>query len=285
MASLLASLFLPYLLQSILYIGTKAIFWKQKYGHTLLKTFQWFSCISWAKWGGGGGGNKLLCYIKPYVIWPLHTSLVSCLILPHSASFCLSHCQHTGLPPDSNMPNSLHLRTFEYVIFCLDYSLPCFPTGGSYAFFKHKFDFFRQAFPNLQSKHWSLLVSVIEVSVCNYEFVYMLNFIFTTIQNKLHERRNYVCLIHQYIFIGLAQYVTSSRCSTHIFRINKQVKIFYKATGEIYGNNENIKKIRTAIYHTSAFIFLPDFYYSRYYILNELLVISIREGICKKYMR
>lgn len=145
---------------------------------------------------------------------PLHTSLVS--------SFCLSHCRHIGLPPDSNMPNSLHLRTFEYVILCLDYSLPCFPMDGSYAFFKPKFDFFREVFPNLQSKHCSLFVLVIEVSVCDYKFVYMLNFIFITIKNKLHERRNYVCLIHQYIFIGLAQYVTSSRCFIYIFGINKE---------------------------------------------------------------
>lgn len=32
------------------------------------------------------------------------------------------------------------------------------------------------------------------ITICNYKFAYMLNSIFTTIQNKLHERRN--CLLY-----------------------------------------------------------------------------------------
>lgn len=59
-----------------------------------------------------------------------------------------------------------------------------------------------------------------------------------------------------------------------------------KATGEIHGNNEKIKRIwvaNTTILPNTACRLLPDFYYSRYSILNKvLLVISISEGIWKR---
>lgn len=117
---------------------------------------------------------KLLCSIKSYIIWPWRTSLVS----PFCSSICWS--SHTGLPDSQTcqtLPQNLRIRHS----LCLDHSLPCFPMANSYSFFNlTKFDFLREAFPNLQSKHYFLFVSVIELPVYNYTFVYMLNFIFTT---------------------------------------------------------------------------------------------------------
>lgn len=158
--------------------------------------------------------SKLLSSIKPHIIWPLRTSLIS--------SFCPTVCwsSHTGLP-DSQTCQTFSISEPLNMPFSLFRPLSSlFSCGWLLLILQPKFDSLREAFPNLQSKHY-LFASVIELPVCNYKFVYMLNFIFTTMQSKLHERRNYVCFIHQYIFIALAQYVTYSRCSIHIFRTNK----------------------------------------------------------------